>query len=107
MTVESAVGIRTVNHWIGGKLAPSRAGRSGVVYNPATGEAAASVDFASAAEVDEAVAGHVRRQFTPLPGGQGCAGLGKARIARSISKSPLTAGSMPACACRWCAARTP
>ena len=56
MAVETAVGIRTVNHWIGGKLAPSRSGRSGVVYNPATGETQAHVDFASAAEVDEAVA---------------------------------------------------
>ena len=56
MAVESAVDIRAVNHWIGGKLAPSHSGRSGVVYNPATGEAQASVDFASAAEVDEAVA---------------------------------------------------
>ena len=56
MAVESAVGTRRVNHWIAGKLAPSRSGRSGVVYNPATGEAQASVDFASSAEVDEAVA---------------------------------------------------
>ena len=63
MAVETAVGIRTVNHWIGGKLAPSRSGRTGVVYNPATGETQAHVDFASAAEVDEAVA-VAREAFT-------------------------------------------
>ena len=47
---------RTVNHWIGGKLVASASGRSGIVWNPATGEAQAKVDFASAAEVDHAVA---------------------------------------------------
>ena len=46
---------RTLNHWIGGKLVASDSGRSGVVWNPATGEAQAKVDFASAAEVDRAV----------------------------------------------------
>jgi malonate-semialdehyde dehydrogenase (acetylating)/methylmalonate-semialdehyde dehydrogenase len=48
--------IRTVNHWIGGKTVPSHSGRSGTVWNPATGEAQAKVDFANAAEVDQAVA---------------------------------------------------
>jgi len=47
--------VRTVNHWIGGKLVASDSGRSGVVWNPATGEAQAKVDFANAAEVDRAV----------------------------------------------------
>jgi malonate-semialdehyde dehydrogenase (acetylating)/methylmalonate-semialdehyde dehydrogenase len=50
------LGIRTVNHWIGGRLTPSASGRSGVVWNPATGEAQAKVDFASVEEVDQAVA---------------------------------------------------
>jgi len=50
------IGIRTVNHWIEGCLAPSSSGRSGVVWNPATGEAQAKVDFASIEEVDQAVA---------------------------------------------------
>src|SRR5690242_898236 len=44
-----------VQHWIGGKRAPGTSGRSGPVYNPATGEIAREVDFASAAEVDQAV----------------------------------------------------
>src|SRR5712692_10374571 len=48
--------IRTVSHWIGGQPAPSKSGRSGVVWDPATGQAQARVDFASAEEVDHAVA---------------------------------------------------
>jgi malonate-semialdehyde dehydrogenase (acetylating)/methylmalonate-semialdehyde dehydrogenase len=48
--------VRTVAHWIGGKLTESTSGRSGVVWNPATGEQQASVAFASVAEVDAAVA---------------------------------------------------
>src|SRR6185436_12149128 len=47
--------VRTVSHWIGGRLVASESGRSGVVWNPATGEAQAKVDFASAEEVDRAV----------------------------------------------------
>src|SRR5262249_5793396 len=40
----------------GGAIVASRSGRSGIVWNPATGEPQAKVDFASAAEVDTAVA---------------------------------------------------
>jgi malonate-semialdehyde dehydrogenase (acetylating) / methylmalonate-semialdehyde dehydrogenase len=47
--------VRTVSHWIGGKLVVSDSGRSGTVWNPATGEAQAKVAFASPAEVDHAV----------------------------------------------------
>src|SRR6266853_673997 len=54
-TTDVAAGIRTVNHWIGGKACASESGRSGVVWNPATGQAQAAVDFASAEEVDQAV----------------------------------------------------
>jgi len=52
---EPVIGIKSVNHWIGGELVPSRSGRSGVVWNPATGQQQAQVDFASIAEVDHAV----------------------------------------------------
>ena len=45
-----------VNHWIGGRLVAGTSGRSGPVYNPATGHVARQVDFASAEEVDAAVA---------------------------------------------------
>jgi malonate-semialdehyde dehydrogenase (acetylating) / methylmalonate-semialdehyde dehydrogenase len=54
-TTDVAAGIRSVNHWIGGKACASESGRSGVVWNPATGQAQAAVDFASAEEVDQAV----------------------------------------------------
>lgn len=47
-----AAGIKNVHHWIGGKLVASESGRSGVVWNPATGEAQAKVDFANVEEVD-------------------------------------------------------
>ena len=45
-----------ISHWIDGQVVESSSGRSGTVWNPATGERAASVDFASVDEVDRAVA---------------------------------------------------
>ena len=56
MAASSIIGVKRVNHWISGKAESSRSGRSGVVWNPATGEQQASVDFASVEEVDRAVA---------------------------------------------------
>jgi malonate-semialdehyde dehydrogenase (acetylating)/methylmalonate-semialdehyde dehydrogenase len=44
-----------ISHWIDGRVVPGGSGRAGQVYNPATGEAAAQVDFASVEEVDAAV----------------------------------------------------
>jgi len=48
--------MKQINHWIGGASVPGGSGRAGVVYNPATGEQAAEVAFASIDEVDRAVA---------------------------------------------------
>jgi len=45
-----------INHWIGGQLVPGTSGRSGPVFNPATGEQTGEVDFASTEEIDRAVA---------------------------------------------------
>ena len=45
-----------ISHWLDGKVVEGTSGRSGIVYDPATGQQQASVDFASAAEVDRAVA---------------------------------------------------
>jgi malonate-semialdehyde dehydrogenase (acetylating)/methylmalonate-semialdehyde dehydrogenase len=45
-----------VHHWINGRRVAGTSGRSGPVYNPATGELAREVDFASVEEVDAAVA---------------------------------------------------
>jgi malonate-semialdehyde dehydrogenase (acetylating)/methylmalonate-semialdehyde dehydrogenase len=53
-TVETA--IRSVEHWIGGKPAPSTSGRTSPVWNPATGREQARVGLADEPEVDRAVA---------------------------------------------------
>ena len=45
-----------ISHWIDGHVVEGTSGRSGVVFDPATGQQQASVDFASVAEVDQAVA---------------------------------------------------
>jgi malonate-semialdehyde dehydrogenase (acetylating) / methylmalonate-semialdehyde dehydrogenase len=45
-----------ITHWIGGKPFGGVAARQGDVYDPATGQVSGRVDFASAADMDEAVA---------------------------------------------------
>src|SRR5579863_3810713 len=50
------IDLKTITSWAGGKAVVSQSGRSGVVWNPATGEARAKVEFAGVAEVDAAVA---------------------------------------------------
>jgi malonate-semialdehyde dehydrogenase (acetylating) / methylmalonate-semialdehyde dehydrogenase len=45
-----------VSHWIGGRFVAGTSGRQGDVYNPATGQLAKHVDFASVDEVAAAVA---------------------------------------------------
>ncbi|TDQ01094.1 CoA-acylating methylmalonate-semialdehyde dehydrogenase [Labedaea rhizosphaerae] len=45
-----------ISHWIDGKPSLGVAERTGDVYDPATGEVTGIVDYASAADVDEAVA---------------------------------------------------
>ncbi len=45
-----------IDHWIDGRRVSCTSGRSAPVFNPATGEQAAEVGLASAAEVDAAVA---------------------------------------------------
>jgi malonate-semialdehyde dehydrogenase (acetylating) / methylmalonate-semialdehyde dehydrogenase len=47
--------MRRINHWIGGQAVPGTSGRTGPVWNPATGEQQAEVDLASVEEVDAAV----------------------------------------------------
>ena len=47
--------MKHISHWIGGKSRPGTSGRTGDIYDPATGQVTGTVDFASAAEVDEAV----------------------------------------------------
>ena len=45
-----------IGHWINNKVILGTSGRSGVVFNPATGEQQAAVDFANVAELDAVVA---------------------------------------------------
>jgi malonate-semialdehyde dehydrogenase (acetylating)/methylmalonate-semialdehyde dehydrogenase len=48
--------MNNIQHWIDGKVVESTSGRTGPVFNPATGEQTAEVALASVAEVDAAVA---------------------------------------------------
>lgn len=48
--------MKRISHWIDGKVAAGTSGRSGKVFNPATGEVQAEVDFADVSEIDKAVA---------------------------------------------------
>jgi malonate-semialdehyde dehydrogenase (acetylating)/methylmalonate-semialdehyde dehydrogenase len=45
-----------ITHWIDGKAWTGKAARTGEVYNPATGKLSGTVDFASTADMDAAVA---------------------------------------------------
>jgi len=47
--------LKTIGHWIGGEVVQGESGRTGPVYNPATGEQTGEVDFATPEEVDRAV----------------------------------------------------
>jgi malonate-semialdehyde dehydrogenase (acetylating) / methylmalonate-semialdehyde dehydrogenase len=48
--------LKRIHHWIDGRAVQSGSGRTGPVFNPATGVQSAEVDFASVEEVDRAVA---------------------------------------------------
>ncbi|MBI2781422.1 MAG: CoA-acylating methylmalonate-semialdehyde dehydrogenase [Chloroflexi bacterium] len=56
MTERAGAGAAAVPHWIGGVRVAGTSGRRGPVFNPATGQVAREVDFASVEEVDAAVA---------------------------------------------------
>ena len=55
-TIQAPAAVKLIHHWIGGREYEGQSGRSGPVYNPATGVQTGSVDFASVEEVDLAVA---------------------------------------------------
>src|SRR6188472_844622 len=54
-TEERSGEVARIAHWIDGQRVEGTSGRSGPVYNPATGEQTGEVDFASVEEVDAAV----------------------------------------------------
>jgi malonate-semialdehyde dehydrogenase (acetylating)/methylmalonate-semialdehyde dehydrogenase len=47
--------VKPIHHWIGGRSVEGTSGRSGPVWNPATGDQTGAVDFATVEEVDAAV----------------------------------------------------
>jgi malonate-semialdehyde dehydrogenase (acetylating) / methylmalonate-semialdehyde dehydrogenase len=53
---EAPTAIKPIHHWIGGTAVAGRSGRSGPVFNPATGRQTGEVDYASVDQVSEAVA---------------------------------------------------
>jgi malonate-semialdehyde dehydrogenase (acetylating) / methylmalonate-semialdehyde dehydrogenase len=53
--IDAPAAVKPINHWIGGATYEGRSGRTGPVYNPATGEQTGAVDFATVEEVDKAV----------------------------------------------------
>ncbi len=55
-TIAAPPKTKPIHHWIGGTSVPGASGRSGPVWNPATGEQTGAVDFATVEEVDAAVA---------------------------------------------------
>ena len=48
--------MQRISHWVGNRVVPGTSGRTGKVFNPATGEQQAEVDLASTAEVYAVVA---------------------------------------------------
>jgi malonate-semialdehyde dehydrogenase (acetylating) / methylmalonate-semialdehyde dehydrogenase len=48
-------GVAAVHHWVGGRVVAGVSGRTGLVFNPATGRQSGAVDLASAEEVAAAV----------------------------------------------------
>jgi malonate-semialdehyde dehydrogenase (acetylating) / methylmalonate-semialdehyde dehydrogenase len=53
--IEAPAAAKPINHWIGGKSYAGQSGRSGPVFNPATGEQTGEVDFATVEEIDQSV----------------------------------------------------
>src|SRR5690242_3671581 len=53
--VDAPAAVKPINHWISGRPYAGQSGRSGTVFNPATGEQSGAVDFAAVEEVDRAV----------------------------------------------------
>jgi len=53
--IDAPAAVKPINHWISGAPYAGTSGRSGPVFNPATGRQAGAVDFATVEEVDRAV----------------------------------------------------
>ena len=62
--VDAPAAVKPINHWISGERYAGQSGRTGPVFNPATGEQSGAVDFATVEEVDKAVRRAGRQQGT-------------------------------------------
>jgi malonate-semialdehyde dehydrogenase (acetylating)/methylmalonate-semialdehyde dehydrogenase len=69
-------GMKTVEHFIGGRHTPGSGTRTGAIYDPASGEETARVRFAERADVDAAVASAA----AALPGWAATTPLRRARV---------------------------
>ena len=54
-TIDAPAAVKPINHWIAGGSRAGTSGRTGPVFNPATGKQTGVVDFASVEEIDQAV----------------------------------------------------
>ncbi len=68
--------MRTINHWINGRAADREPERTGAVYDPASGEQAARVAYATADDVDAAV----RAAKTAFPAWRDTSVVRRARV---------------------------
>ncbi|MEM7443679.1 MAG: CoA-acylating methylmalonate-semialdehyde dehydrogenase [Pseudomonadota bacterium] len=68
--------VRSVHHFIDGEVVPGTSGRTGDVFNPATGEVQAKVDFASESETQAAIAAAQKA----LPGWAATPPIRRARV---------------------------
>ena len=82
-------GVKPIHHWIGGKSVPGTSGRSGPVWNPATGEQSGAVDFATVEEVDAAV--QAAKAGVRRPGARSRSRAAPSSSSRSASSSTSTA----------------
>ena len=53
--LDAPAAVKPINHWISGAPYAGSSGRTGPVFNPATGQQSGAVDFATVEEVDRAV----------------------------------------------------
>ncbi len=72
----AATQVRTLGHYIGGSLQVGSSGRTGTVFNPATGDVTASVAFASKQEMQAAI----RAAKDALPAWSATPPLQRARV---------------------------
>ena len=62
-TLDTNTAVKPIHHWIGGEIYQGQSGRSGAVYNPATGQQTGEVAFATIEEALE----ELRRRGWAIP----------------------------------------